>query len=81
MGYLRFLPPKKNFKESYLNLKIGSDYKIEKLIEKFYKLGYKRETTVNMTGEIAVRGFVLDVFPLNSSDPIELNFGVTQLIR
>ena len=74
MGYLRFLPPKKNFKESYLNLKVGSDYKIEKLIEKFYKLGYKRETTVNMTGEIAVRGFVLDVFPINSSDPIRIEF-------
>ena len=74
MGYLRFLPPKQNFKESYITLKENNDYKMDDLINKLYYLGYKRQTIVNMTGEIAVRGFVLDVFPINSEDPIRLEF-------
>lgn len=74
MGYLRFLPPKQNFKDSYLNIKVNQDYNINELKEKLYYLGYKKETIVNMTGEIAVRGFVLDIFPINNEDPIRLEF-------
>ena len=74
MGYLRFLPPKQNFKDSYITLKTNEEYNQQELIEKLFKLGYKRQTTVNMTGEIAVRGFVLDVFPINSEDPIRIEF-------
>ena len=47
---------------------------MEKLIEKLFNLGYKRETTVNMTGEIAVRGYVIDIFPINSDNPIRIEF-------
>lgn len=74
MGYLRFLPPKQNFKNSYITLKENETYNQQKLIEKLFKLGYKRQTTVNMTGEIAVRGFVLDIFPINSETPIRIEF-------
>jgi len=74
MGYLRFLPPKQNFKDSYLTLKTNENYNQNDLIEKLFKLGYKRQTTVNMTGEIAIRGFVLDIFPINSEDPIRIEF-------
>jgi len=79
MGYLRFLPPKQNFKESYITLKTNEEYNQQELIEKLFKLGYKRQTTVNMTGEIAVRGFVLDVFPINSEDPIRIEFWGDQI--
>ncbi len=74
MGYLRFLPPKQNFKNSYITLKTNEDYNQNELIEKLFKLGYKRQTTVNMTGEIAVRGFVVDIFPINSENPIRIEF-------
>lgn len=79
MGYLRFLPPKQNFKESYITLKTNEEYNQQKLVEKLFKLGYKRQTTVNMTGEIAIRGFVLDVFPINSEDPIRIEFWGDQI--
>jgi len=74
MGYLRFLPPKQNFKESYITLKKNEEYNQKELIEKLFKLGYKKQTTVNMTGEIAVRGFVIDIFPINSENPIRIEF-------
>lgn len=74
MGYLRYLPNKNLFKESYITLKVGKEYKIESLINQLFNLGYKKETTVNMTGEIATRGFVLDIFPINSDNPIRIEF-------
>ena len=74
MGYLRFLPSINNFKDSYITLKKNKDYKVENLVDKLYKIGYKRETTVNMTGEIAVRGFVIDIFPINTDSPVRIEF-------
>ena len=74
MGYLRFLPSKETFKQSYITIETGKEYNMETLIKKLFALGYKKETTVNMTGEIATRGFVLDIFPLNLENPVRLEF-------
>ena len=74
MGYLRFLPTKKTYKKSKINLKINDDIKIGDLVEKLFNLGYRKETIVNKTGEIAVRGFVVDIFPINSNNPVRIEF-------
>ena len=74
MGFLRFLPNPQNFKNSYLELKLGKEYKIDDLVQNLYKLGFKRESIVNKTGEMAVRGFIIDLFPINYSNPIRIEF-------
>ena len=74
MGYLRYLPPKKLYLENVINLKVNNDYNFKKLIEKLLKMGYVRETIVNKTGEMAVRGFVIDLFILNKNNPIRIEF-------
>lgn len=74
MGYLRYLPPKQNFINSYIEIKKGKDYPVKELEEKLFESGYIKETTVTMTGEIATRGFVLDVFPINTDKPYRLEF-------
>ena len=74
MGYLRYLPSKKLFKESFIKIEVNNDYNIKKLIEKFYNIGYKRETIVTKTGEMAIRGYVVDIFPINVINPIRIEF-------
>lgn len=74
MGYLRFLPQKEIYKNSIISLKKGIEYNIEKLVKDLYKVGYTRETIINKTGEIAVRGFVIDIFPISEQNPIRLEF-------
>lgn len=74
MGYLRYLPTKEIFSQSYITIKKSQTIPLENLVEKLYYLGYKKTTTVNMTGEIAVRGFVLDIFPINQENPIRLEY-------
>ena len=74
MGYLRFLPDKQLFYDNYINLKIGDEIDINKLKNHLYNIGYEINTVVNKSGEIAVRGFVIDIFPINSKDPIRIEF-------
>ena len=74
MGYLRFLPTVNTFKEFKLDLKVGDDFAPEKLREKLYKMGYVRDSIVTKTGEMAVRGFVIDVYPLEEEHPVRIEF-------
>ena len=74
MGYLRYLPPKETFKNSYITIEKEKDYSIKEIEEKLFDLGYKKETIVTMTGEIATRGYVLDIFPINKDEPIRVEF-------
>ncbi len=74
MGYLRFLPSKEIFQNSYITIKKNEEYSIKDITQKLFNNGYKRETIVNMTGEMAVRGFVFDIYPINSEKPIRIEF-------
>ncbi len=74
MGYLRFLPSIDSYKENVINVSIGESFKRDKLIEKLELLGYRRESLVTSTGEYAVRGFVLDIFVMGSSNPVRIEF-------
>ena len=73
-GYLRYLPSPSTYKKNILNLKVGMEIDPNLLIEKFYNLGYKRETIVTKTGEIGVRGFIIDIFPVSSNHPVRIEF-------
>lgn len=72
MGLLRFLPSKKIYQDSRIKLHIHDQIDMHYLTEQLLKLGYIREKIVNKTGEIAVRGFVLDLFPLGANHPIRI---------
>ena len=74
MGYLRYLPKMELYKKSKVTIKLGDNVDIHKLVNKLYDLGYTRESVVNKTGEIAVRGFVVDIFPINYDRPIRIEF-------
>ncbi len=74
MGYLRFLPDRKVFESSKVKLKVNDNLKIDDLVRKLFKYGYVKETVVNKTGEMAVRGFVVDIFPINEVDPIRIEY-------
>lgn len=74
MGYLRFLPKKSVFENAICNFNIGDEISPKKLVAKLINSGYKRESIVTKTGEVGVRGFVIDVFPLGYDDPVRIEF-------
>ena len=74
MGYLRFLPTCSSYKDFCFSLKVGDVISPTDLSKKLISCGYVRDTLVNKTGEIAIRGFVLDIFPIDEDNPIRIEF-------
>ena len=72
MGYLKYLPNKGI--KNYLELNIGQEIKRDELISSLSFLGYHRESLVTMSGEYAVRGFIVDMFPIDYDHPIRIEF-------
>ena len=73
-AFLKYLPSHNDYKKSLISLKKGMNYPIKKLVEELYNEGYKRDTIVYKTGDIAVRGFILDVFPIGEVNPIRIEY-------
>ena len=74
MGYLRFLPSIKESTNFELILEKGRAYERDELLSFLDKLGYSRDSLVTSTGEYAVRGYIIDIFPIESDHPIRLEF-------
>jgi len=74
MGYLRFLPKPSVFYNHYLCLKKDMEISHDVLLERLIQNGYIRETIVNKSGELAIRGFVIDIFPIHEENPIRIEF-------
>ena len=74
LGFLRFLPNKNLYRNSIISLKKNVDFEISQLIATLCTLGYQKESTVSKTGEFAVRGFVIDVFPISYANPVRIEF-------
>lgn len=72
MGYLRFLPQKETYKNSIIKISNDMELDINDLSEKLLQLGYNKETLVEKTGDYAVRGFVIDIFPISTEFPIRI---------
>lgn len=74
MGFLRFLPNPKDFASCLKSYYVGDEISPQQMVQYLLKLGYHRETIVTQTGEFAVRGFVIDIFPTTYDNPIRLEF-------
>ena len=74
MGFLRYLPDPNEYNKSFCKIKLNDEVNIDNLVKKLYKIGYKRESIVTMTGDVAVRGFIIDIFPINMDNPIRIEF-------
>lgn len=74
MGFLRYLPNYNNYKNSFCKIRLNDEVNIDRLVSTLYKIGYKRQSIVSMTGDVAVRGFIIDIFPVNMDNPIRIEF-------
>ena len=74
MGFLRFLPEKKLYQDKIIKISRNSEYDIKKLVEDLTNIGYKRDTIVSKTTDMAVRGYVVDIFPVSSANPVRIEF-------
>ena len=74
MGLLRYLPDVCLWKKSIIHINKGMNIERDYLEQMLYNIGYNRQSIVNETGTVGVRGFVLDVFPVSCDKPIRIEF-------
>lgn len=58
----------------HINLTVGKDYDYSSVAGRLVRMGYNREYTVDSKGSFAVRGDILDVFPVNCDNPVRIDF-------
>ncbi|MFD2207506.1 transcription-repair coupling factor [Kiloniella antarctica] len=71
---LQRVPPRELFKNRTLVASPGVEIKTEQLLKFFSTNGYLRADTVSESGEFAVRGGIVDVFPPGEESPLRLDF-------
>ena len=57
-----------------ITFKAGSDCEYASVPQRLVSMGYTREYTVESKGTFAVRGDILDVFPINCDNPMRIDF-------
>lgn len=73
-GLLKKLPKKHEFLESIVKLENGMVYERAELIEHLDKLGYIQVEFVTDAGEYTIRGGLVDIFPINSKNPVRIEY-------
>ncbi len=63
-----------------LKIQRGTEYDRDEIIEKLYSMGYERTDRSIKTGDFSIRGSIVDIFPLNSSQPVRCEFDSETLI-
>ncbi|WP_137597990.1 transcription-repair coupling factor [Paucilactobacillus kaifaensis] len=78
-GMNRLLPEPQVFKQAALNIKVGSEIKLEKTRILLSSMGYKYEKMVLRPGDFAIRGSIIDIYPLNTQYPVRIDLFDTEV--
>ena len=58
----------------FITFKKGEEYDYQTLSQKLVKMGYTREYAADTQGTFAVRGDILDIFPVGAENPVRIDF-------
>lgn len=71
-AFLDGLPPKEKLLDRKISLHTGESLDFSKLQQELAGMGYDREEEVDAPGQFAVRGGILDIYPLIEEVPVRL---------
>jgi len=66
------MPPAKKLWESVLRIAPGDTLNLDELTAHLVRMGYEKEYQVDNIGQFALRGGIMDVFPLTEENPIRI---------
>lgn len=78
-GLRRYLPQPEIFKQASLDIKTGGDYEMSTLQAKLHEMGYVHEQLVARPGDYAIRGSIMDIYPLDADYPVRVDFFDTEV--
>ena len=71
-GFMDSLLPLEEIEKSVISLEAGQALDFEKLKKDMVLLGYEREEQIEGPGQFAVRGGILDIYPLTEEVPVRI---------
>ena len=71
-GFMDSLLPLDTLKERIITMKVGDVVDFEVMKKEMVQLGYDREEQIEGPGQFAVRGGILDIYPLTEEVPIRI---------
>lgn len=71
-AFLDGIPPKEKLLDQKISLHIGESLDFSKLQQELAGMRYDREEEVDAPGQFAVRGGILDIYPLTEEVPVRL---------
>ena len=63
------MPPANQIWDSVVHIAPGDTLNLEELVAQLVRMGYEREYQVEQIGQFALRGGILDIFPLTEENP------------
>jgi transcription-repair coupling factor (superfamily II helicase) len=73
-GLRRLVPDQEDVIKARLMLEVGAEYELQQLTQDLHALGYQRVEQVEKKGEFALRGSIVDIFPLEQDVPVRMDF-------
>ena len=70
----QIIPPVESVRENTVHLSVGETHDFTQTVAVLTRVGYRRVDTVELKGEFAVRGGIMDVFPLTHERPVRFEF-------
>ncbi|MDD7769646.1 transcription-repair coupling factor [Suipraeoptans intestinalis] len=71
-GFMDGLAPLEEMKQQVIRIREGESLLLEEVETRLSGLGYERAAQVDTLGQFAIRGGILDVFPLTMADPVRI---------
>lgn len=71
---LHRIAPPQSFKAGLLSLQTGQEIKLGDILTHLVNTGYERVDTVTRPAEMAVRGGIVDIFPVGAQQPYRIDF-------
>lgn len=71
-SFIKKLDNPKNYENKKIIFERGKKFDRTHILNKLIEIGYKRESLVTNTGEFSLRGFILDIFPIQEEKPIRI---------
>ncbi|WP_040285249.1 transcription-repair coupling factor [Sporosarcina koreensis] len=71
-GLKKLIPTKGRFAAGTLSVSVGDSINMDSWLNRLTGMGYARKDMVTAPGEFALRGGILDIYPLTADDPIRI---------
>ncbi|MFJ7828464.1 transcription-repair coupling factor [Psychrobacillus sp. NPDC096623] len=78
-GLKKHMPTKSDWQASSMSISEGEEISLDSFLQRLVNMGYVRQPMVTAPGEFALRGGIIDIYPLYLENPIRIELFDTEV--